>query len=478
MNVVLINPPLLDTTKRGLGPVAWNLFYNSAPLGLLYIASFIRKKGHKVSVIDAAAEGLSAGNIIKRLEPLKPSVVGITTLTVSAVSAYRLARDIKRAFPAVRLIAGGPHVTSHPEDMLKHRVIEAAVIGEGEITFSELLESLEKGKSPDSVKGLAFVRDGRLIRTLQREYITDLDSLPFPARDLVPIRRYRPQPNDQKTLPKLSMITSRGCPYSCIFCDKSVFRSMYRSFTPSYIAKEMRQLKDEYNARDIAFVDSTFTPSKERVLGITEAIKIADLGITWTCSVRADVLDRETLKDMKEAGCWRVRIGVESGNEEVLKFIKKGITKEQVRRVARWAYELDLEPKGFFMVGHLTDTKRTIRETISFARSLPFKDVTVQINTPLANTPQSKLAEKYGTVRNRRDRSDYTLFEPVFVPYGMTRQELLRYQRLFYLVFYLRPSLIYWHLKKIRRLSDINKYIEGAKLILFMAISWIKEKFS
>jgi radical SAM superfamily enzyme YgiQ (UPF0313 family) len=476
VKVLLINPPLASYTKKNLGTIIENLFYNSPPLGLCYLASVLEKENHRVKIIDAPVLNLSFSKILERVRRFSPDLIGITSFTVSFHSCYKLAQEIKRDFPYIKIVVGGPHITSNPEELLKHPEFDIGVLGEGELTTSELVNALEEKRELRDIRGLVYVEDGKLIFTGRREYISNLDILPFPARDLVPIELYRPQPNDQKRLPKLSMVTSRGCPYGCIFCDKNIFKNIYRSFSPKYIVNEIRHLMKEYKARDIAFVDSTFTPNRERVLAIVEEMEKANLDFTWTCSVRANVLTRDLLVRMKKVGCWRIRIGVESGNEEVLKFIRKGITKSQVRKVANWAYELDLEPKGFFMIGHLNDNRKTIEETIDFACSLPFKDVTVQINTPLKNTPQYNLITKYGRLVTN-NYSNYSFWEPVFIPVNLTYKELISYYRKFYLKFYLRPIIWYRHIIKIRRLSDITKYLRGIKiLIYFLNLCW-KRRF-
>lgn len=476
MRVVLINPPILQSTIQRIGPVVENLFYNSPPLGLCYLAAVLEKEKHEVKIIDAAVERLSIERIIKRITNYYPELIGITTFTVSIYSCYELIKEIRRRFPAIKIIAGGPHITSNPDDLLLYPEVDLAVIGEGEVTFKELIDAIQKGKNIESLKGIAYTVKGNMFFTPPREYISDLDILPFPARHLVPIQLYRPQPNDQKRLPKLSIISSRGCPYPCIFCDKNVFKNAYRSFSPEYIVNEISHLVKEFKAQDIAFVDSTFTPSKDRVYGIIKEMKKSNLNASWTCSVRADILDRQLLKEMKDAGCWRVRIGIESGNEEVLKFIKKGITKYQITKVANWAFELDLEPKGFFMIGHLVDTKETIEETINFACSLPLKDITVQVNTPLKDTPQYQLIEKYGRLLTR-DFSKYSFWQPVFLPQGLSVRELDYYYKKFYLKFYLRPKIWYRYIIKISSPFDIVKFFRGARIVFFFLIAWLKKKF-
>ncbi len=475
MRIMLVNPPVYNGSGKPIRPVIESLFYNSAPLGLCYLAAGLRNGGHEVRIVDAAVERLSILGVIRRMKDFSPDVAGIATVTVAMETVYELARQMKNALPGIPVVAGGAHITSVPGELAEHPEFDIAVLGEGEMTFRELVEVIREGGDIRNVPGIAWCREGTMHYSPERQFITDMDSLPFPARDLVPMELYRPQPNDQRRLPKASMITSRGCPYPCVFCDKNVFKHAYRSFSPAYIVREMAHLAADFKARDIAFIDSTFTPDRDRVLRIVAAIQEAGLGVTWTCSARADVLDRDLLKKMKDAGCWRVRLGIESGNEEVLKFIKKGVTRSQVRQTAEAAYELDLAPKGFFMIGHLPDTRETIEETIAFACSLPLQDITVQMNTPLRNTPQYHILKDYGTLITG-DASRYTFWEPVFLPRGMSRKELGFYYAKFYLTFYLRPVVIFRHLKSIRSISDIGKYARGLRILFCFLFSWLRER--
>jgi anaerobic magnesium-protoporphyrin IX monomethyl ester cyclase len=475
MKIMLINPSLDRSTKIRIGPIVENLFYNSAPLGLCYLASVLEQAKHQVRIVDAPVEGLAIDGVMERVSGFSADMVGIATYTASAYSSYELAKKIRCRMPQVKIIIGGDHITSNPGDLLRHPEIDMAVIGEGEITLAELALAIQKGENASGIKGLAY-RSGEEVKfSPPREYIANLDILPFPARHLVPIHYYKPQPNDYKRLPKLSIISSRGCPYACIFCDKNVFKDIYRSFSPGYIVAEMKHLVRDFRARDIAFVDSTFTPNKKRIQGVVEAIKKANLDVTWTCSARVDVLDKELLREMRNAGCWRIRLGIESGNDEVLKFIKKGASKYQVTQVAQWAYELGLAPKGFFMIGHLVDTKDTIEDSIRFACSLPLRDITVQMNTPLKNTPQYGLIEKFGRLTTQ-DASRYNFWEPIFLPHGLEERELSYYYVRFYLRFYLRPQIWRRYLKDASSVSDILEYVKGIRILFFFFISWLKKK--
>ncbi|MCX5795275.1 MAG: radical SAM protein [Elusimicrobia bacterium] len=467
MKIALVNPPLIQCLKGARpNPVISSLFFNSPPLGIASIAAVLEQRRIPVAVIDAAVERLSYEEVVRRVAGA--DVVGLTATTCSFADAVELARRLKSASPAV-VVLGGPHVSVAPEHALSPGCFDFGVIGEGEDTFPELLQRLASGGRPGDVDGLAFREDGRLVLTRPRAWIKDLDRLPLPARHLLPMERYVPQPNDERARPKLSMVSSRGCPYACLFCDKGAMGAAYRSFSPAYIVSEMEHLVARYGARDIAFVDSLFTPSEERVDAIVREIGRRGLRVSWTCTVRANVITRkETLRKMRDAGCWRVRLGVESGNEEVLRFIRKQTTREQIRAVAQWADELGLQPKGFFMLGHLTETRRSMQETIDFARSLPFKDVTVQINTPLPGARQFSMCGEYGTLLSR-DFRDYTLFEPVFVPKGMSRLDLEAAVDRFYRSFYLRPVVVWRHLVRIRSLRDVKRYALAFRLLLYLS---------
>ncbi len=478
MIITLINPPRGERSRSGpITPVIEHLFFNSPPLGLGYLAAVAEKEGNPVQIIDAPVEKLNFSQILSRVKKFNTTLVGITSTTNFFHSAKELAQRIKEIFPHVPIVIGGPHLSANPRETLSFKCFDIGVIGEGEITFLNLIKVLEKKGDLEQVAGIIFRRDSELFFTKPRRFIDNLDSLPLPARHLLPMGRYRPQPNDQYILPKLSMIASRGCPYGCIFCDKNVFGKRYRSFSPGYIVSEMEHLIENYGARDIAFLDSTFTVSRERVERIIEEIERRNVKINWTCTVRANIMTKDLLKRMKDAGCWRIRLGIESGNDQVLRFIKKGITPKQARDVAHWAHQVGLQPKGFFMIGHLVDTKETIEETIRFANSLPFKDITVQINTPLPNTPQYGIFKDYGELATE-DFSKFSFWQPVFLPQGLTYGDLIRAHRGFYRRFYLRPIIWWRHLRHIRRFSDLKKYFRALKLLFHLFFFNLRRKVS
>jgi len=465
MNIILINPPILaDERTTGIGPVIANLFFNSPPLGIAYLAAVLEEKGHRASIVDAPVEGLDFEQTLQRIEGFGAEVVGITATTNFFHNAEALGQRVKERWPDRPVVIGGPHTSSFPDHCMQRECFDVGVRHEGEITFPELLDHIHDREAWPKIQGIVY-RDGDdLHLTEPRPAIEDLDSLPFPARHLLRNELYVPQPNDEHGLPKFAMITARGCPYQCIFCDKSAMGERYRAMSPERAIDEVEVVLKDYGAKDIAFVDSTFTVVPERVERVCELILERGLKFSWTCTARANMVTKPLLERMKEAGCWRIRLGVESGNDEVLKFIKKGVTKEQVRNVATWAAEVGMQPKAFFMVGHLVDTPETIEETMEFACSLPLKDVTVQINTPMVGTPQYGIYEQYGRLASDR-LEDKSYWEPSFVPNGMTEEQLLKLHRKFHRRFYLRPITLWRHLRSIRSVRDLYRYLKAFALV-------------
>ena len=525
MRVVLINPPIDSVLEHGnVSPVTQYLFYNSAPLGILYIASVLEQEGHIVSVIDAAAELLNIQRTTERVKEFNPDVIGIGSFTVTFETTVKLGHAIKNALPKIPIVLGSYHVTLMPDEAMSHMCFDIGVLGEGEFTMKELVEHYEGKRTLESVDGICYriaketknnqptttettstsskihlqivgqskpqkleqdytvltdaekkgqeqEKDYILHKTKARAKFKDLDQLPFPARHLLPPNIYKPIPVDDHAFPKFAMVTSRGCPHACAFCQKA--RSGYRSHSPKYIVDEIEHLVRDYGVKDIAFVDSLFCANKKRVHAICDEIIRRGLQkqVSWTCSSRVEVVDKQLLQKMKDAGCWRTRFGIESGHDDVLDFISKGINQDMIKRAITAADEVGLRPKAFFMVGHMPDTKERILETIRFAKSIPLHDITVQINTLLPETPQldvwKKEGYKWGRIVNTTT-DEKSFWEPTFVPWGLESDDLIELHRQFYREFYLRPITIKRHVQGIQTWRDFLKYVEAASLFSFL----------
>jgi anaerobic magnesium-protoporphyrin IX monomethyl ester cyclase len=471
VRVILINPPIDSVLEHGnASPVTSYLFYNSAPLGILYIAGVLEQAGETVAAIDGAAEQLNVAGVVRRVQEFGPDVIGIGSFTVSFETTKRLAAALKRALPDTPIVLGSYHVTLVPEEAMSDTNFDVGVLGEGEHTMRELVDHYRSGTPIEDINGICFRKpNGELHFTTARKKFKALDELPFPSRHLLPPNIYKPIPVDEHAFPKFSMVTSRGCPHACAFCQKS--RTGYRSHSPNYIVDEIEHVVRDFGVKDIAFVDSLFCANKKRVHAICDEILRRGVKVSWTCSSRVEVVDKPLLEKMKAAGCWRTRFGVESGSDKVLDFISKGITKDKIRKAITAADEVGLRPKAFFMVGHLPDTRETILETIEFAKSIPLHDVTVQINTVLPETPQEEIwnreGEKWGRIVSP-STDEKSFWEPTFVPWGMEPGDIIDLHRQFYREFYFRPVTLARHAEHIKSWADVNKYLAASSLFSFL----------
>lgn len=469
MRILLVNPPLKEEERKN--PVIGTLFANAMPLGLGYVAAVLLQHGiTDVQIVDAAAEHLTATDIVERVKRDGIDIVGISATTYSYFDAVDVARAIKaHAGDGIPIVLGGPHISAIPSHAMDCDAFDYGVLGEGEHTFLELVQKLGRGEDVSDVQGICYRREDELFFTPRRPVVMDLDTIPFPARHLMKTHLYASLPTDVRYLPKFTQIPTRGCPFQCNFCDSAaVTGKKYRAPSPKYLVDEMEHLKKDFGVREVAFAATTFTVSHKKTEMFLDELNARNLNMAWTASTRVDVVDKSLLKRMKDAGCWSIRMGIESGNDEVLKFIQRGMTTDEVRKVVFWADEAGMQIKAFFIVGHLIDTPATIRQTIEFAKSLPLDDVTVQINTPLPNTPQFRMAPSYGTLD--ADFSRFNFWRPVFVPHGMTHDELLWWHREFYKQFYWRWKTINAHVrKKLCHWNTFVNYVKTFNLFVYLA---------
>jgi anaerobic magnesium-protoporphyrin IX monomethyl ester cyclase len=470
MRVMLIYPPI--SKEERYGSAIGNAGGQQMPLGIFYLAAFLREDGHQVSVIDGEAMNLTAARIVERVVQFGPRLIGISATTVAFHRALEVAQEIRAAWPELPIVLGGPHVSSNAAHAMSHPVFDYGVAGEGEIPLRQLTWAIERREDVAAIAGLIYHRDGVLKANPPAEPVADLDMIPFPAYDLAEnLSHYAPPPCNYKKLPVANVITSRGCPNQCTFCDRSVFGRKLRQRSAENVAAEIEYLWNAYRIREIAFVDDTFTIGSQRIRRIFEILDAKGITFPWTCMSRINTVDAGFLKFMRDRGCWHISFGIESGNEPILRRIKKNISLAQTRRVIRWCADLGIHTKGFFILGHPGETEETIEQTVRFALDLPLDDVVVTINTPIPGSQQYREAGQFGSL-DETDWSKFNYWRPVFVPAGLMQDQLLAKHREFYRRFYLRPRIIFRYLSSFISPSGPRRLMALAKSLPFL----LKEK--
>jgi anaerobic magnesium-protoporphyrin IX monomethyl ester cyclase len=456
MKILLIFPPYnLSEEFQGLSEVG-NM---QPPLGIAYIGAVLEKAGHEVKIIDAPPLGLGIKEIVKEAEIFSPDYIGLSVSTVDFNKSLELAKELKKKLNLL-IIIGGPHVTAIPEEVMSYSGFDFGVIGEGEETIVSLLSALKNKTDLTKVDGLIFRQKKKIIKNKPREYIKDLDQIPFPTRHLMPeLSKYHPTPATYQNFPVGTMITSRGCPYQCNFCFRGVFGNKWRFRSPENVVSEMEILIKEYGAREIRLWDDTFNADTERVKDICRLIIKKKLKFSWTCLGRVNKADKEMFKLMKKAGCWQISYGIESGNEEILKSLNKGITKKMVEEAVKETTEAGVQALGFFILGLPGETEKTMRETIDFAKSLPLSVANFTIATPYPGTKLWLEAEKRGFLKDvSYDKLLVNLPDRLFyVPEGLTAKKVQEFEVKAYREFYRNPKFIFRQLGQIKDLGDLAR---------------------
>ncbi len=434
MKIMLVNPPTTSEIKSVLG-------VNGVPLGLVYLASVARNEGHEVRFLDASAENLDLRSIKNRIKDFYPDLVGITATTPAFYDACDVARISKDLNEDVITVIGGPHVTFVPRYTLKKcPYLDIVVRGEGEITFKELLSVL-KGpnrnlESLSNVLGLTYRRkDGKIVQNPPRPLIPNIDDLPIPSFDLINWDEYR-----YGKLRYGVIMTSRGCPFDCVFCSSSLqFGKRWRGHSVERVIKEIKILYDDFNIREIEFLDDTFTLNRKRAQQISDEIVKEGMDVSWSASSRVNTIDRETAEKMKRAGAHTIYFGIESGTQKILDFIGKGITLEQAIKAIKIAVEVGLNSLGSFIIGFPMEKKEDIERTVKFAKKLDVTYAQFTIATPYPGTRLWYYALKNKLIKTLNWRL-YTTTRSVMKSFYLTTEQIERALVKAYLSFYLRPK--------------------------------------
>ncbi len=362
---LLINPPtgLYIREDRCQAPAKWVSILRM-PLDLAYMASTLRQAGVECKIVDYPAEQQTWGNLKKDIGEFKPDMLVISTTTPTIKDDLKTCRIVKEINPCILTVAKGAHVTIEDTKVMKEfSDLDIVIRRECEITVKEI-----STRPLSEIKGITYRIDSKLIRNKDRPFLKDLDELPFPARDLVNNKLYtRPDTGE----PQTTIQSQRGCPGRCIYCLVGTVSGEIINFrSPESVVGEIEECVNRYNIRDFYFKADTFTWDKEWVIKVCKLIIDKKLNIEWNCNSRVNTIDEERLKWMKKAGCWLIGFGIEAGSNDMLKKIKKGATVEQAEKAIKLCKKNKMKTYLFFVIGLPWDTKKTIEETIRFAKKL------------------------------------------------------------------------------------------------------------
>ena len=467
--VLLVVPPLTadELFSRGAKTSASLI----PPLGLASIAAFLLTRDIDCDIYDGIAEPEPMARVIRRA--MAYDVVGITVISTYAVRAMELIRALASRRDRPAIVVGGPHVTALPETMLAVGA-DLAVIGEGELTMRELVECLATRPTADAlgqIPGLAFFAQGKLVRTARRPLVDPLDNLPMPARDRLPMHRYRSSIARAANQPSHSLLTSRGCPGHCTFCSRKTFGTRVRYYSVERIVEEFFVLRDRYKARDVAVWDDNFLSDKNTVTEVCTALVRRRFGLPWSVEARIDNVDEDLLRALKHAGCAYIAYGIESGSQPVLDRINKHLTLGQIRETVRLTQKIGIPIRGYFMMGLPGENESDMEATIRLALELNIEVASFTLFVPLPGTVDFARARRSGRFDpqywTKRIVPEFNFLDhPVYTPAGMHPKRLMALQRQAYNRYYLRPRIVARKLRTLRSWQDLKSAVMGVHTLL------------
>jgi len=386
MKVTLINPPVRE-----------NQYPDQFPIGLAYIASVLLKAGHSVSVVDINARRYRKEEVQKMIENFDADVVGIGGMITTYSYVKWLVSEIRRMKPNIKIVVGGGVCSAIPKQFMEWTQTDIIVVGEGELTVVDLLDNLE---NLESVRGIWYRDKNGIHANPPRELIKDLDSIPFPAWELFPMDVYLKNPTRGYMEKKMNVLAGRGCPYRCTFCWHN-FGDGNRTRSAENVVEEIKQLQSKYGVNIIIFEDELFTANKSFVMDFCRKIKEQKIKLKWDCQSRVNIIEKDILHVMKDAGCISVGFGVESGSQTMLDAMKKGTTVEQGKNAIRMMKEAGIRFHVTFMIGTPGETKETIWETVSFCKELNIPHrIELFFATPFPSTPLYEYAKNKGLIKD------------------------------------------------------------------------------
>ncbi len=401
--------------------------FGQEPLSIAYLASILMNHDHKVIIKDFDVEGYSKNKIVKLCKKFNCDIVGVSCTTPSFSGANRIIKDIKNELD-LKIIIGGKHPSSMPKRALKESPADFLVYGEGEETILELVDAIQKKGPYVGINGIAYREAGEIKLNPPRQPIKNLDDIPFPARGLLSLNRYRSLSTGQKFS---NILSSRGCPFSCTYCYNSKNHHSFKKInfrSIDNIIQEIKLVNKKYGVKYFQFIDDNFTINANRVIQFCDALKETNLKLKFIIQGRVDSANLEMYKKLKTAGCELIAFGIESGDEGILRDIKKQITIPQIENAVKLAKEAGIKVRGNFIVGFPNDTPQTIVKTIKLARRLNLYRASFFMLTPYPHSVLWQEAVEKGVIDEEKvDWNNFDQFHSYFTNKNLTAKELNNY---------------------------------------------------
>lgn len=443
------------------------------PLSLAWVAAIARSVGHEVTIIDARTLNLTKQQVLDKLKSFKPDIMGFMMTTYMFTDTLEWIRFLKSQLK-VPVVIGGYNLRVYPRESISHPEIDYAVVEQALDTIPQLLEALEGKRGLEEVVGLVYKHKDEI--KLNPPRAVEFDKFPNPARDLLPNELYAEFPTERKNF--TVMVTSLGCPYRCGFCEAG--GTVYNPRRPETVVNEMEECFQKYGIREIDIFDYDFTIDKKRTISICREMRRRNLDILWACRSRVDI-DRELLKEMKEAGCGRIYYGIESGSQEILDRVNKGITLKQIKETVKNTKELGIRVLGFFLIGAPGETKKTVKKTLRFAKQLDldyvqFSKCLAKPLTPLWRQMLDREGRDYWKDWILDKETDRSLARPWT---KLTNEEIDRLAKWAYVSYHSRPFFLLKASLKVRSFKEFKRKFLGYWEMVFSQenISKKDEKF-
>jgi len=467
MRILLLTPPF-DLMEQGYGTKRKLRAGFFPPLALGYLAAPLLKKGHWVKIIDSQPLGYQNTDIDREIYRFSPDMIGISVVTAAANQSYSLINFLKDRWPGLPIIFGGPHANCFPDTVFSSLPkLDMLVYGEGEFIFEGVVDYYGNNrKLPEDTAGTwVRLKNGSVKKNPPAEIIMDLDKILAPAHQLYDYRLYRPMPLQYKKLPVANLLTSRGCPWGrCAFCFEAGRASQkYRRHSPERIIEEIELLIKTQDIKEIAFWDDNFLVNEEWINRFCDYLDREKIKMPWSAYGRVNTVSKAMLERAAKSGLWNVFYGVESGNQDLLDRIRKGITLEQIRQAVKWSNKLNIDSRGSFMLALPGETPAKALKTIKFACQVDFTYAQFLPTHPEWGTDLYDDAIRSGRViQMYQGRTT-----PTYVPDGYKdEKEISKMLHLAYRKFYFRPRYIWKHFKRLRDISKIKQYFEGLLYII------------